>query len=161
MYCKGVMSDSREDPYADLADLVLNVSRLIRLRTPTAPEVVSLTATERQVMRVVDVHPGCSPSEIAARTRLQRTNVSTALRGLESKGMVMRSSTNGRGIAVTPTERAQSNLEVLRGAWSGLLSGLLADVDRGVVEDCNRLLGQLERRFSDEKYTAIHKMREF
>ena len=135
------------DPYADLADLVLNVARLIRLRTPAAPDVVPLTATERQVMRIVDLDPGCAPSRIAERTGLQRTNVSTALRGLEAKGMLTRAG-HGRTVTVRPTELARTNLEVLRGAWSELLADLLHDVDPATISRCNETLAQLERRFA-------------
>jgi DNA-binding MarR family transcriptional regulator len=139
------------DPYADLADLVLNVARLIRLRTPAEPDVVPLTATERQVMRIVDLHPGCTPSRIAERTGLQRTNVSTALRGLEAKGMLTRSG-QGRTVAVHPTALAQANLGVLRGAWSELLSGLLGDMDPDTITRCNQTLAHLERRFGGDDH---------
>ncbi|MGW3960989.1 MarR family winged helix-turn-helix transcriptional regulator [Amycolatopsis sp. NPDC005003] len=137
------------DPHADLADLVLNVARLIRLRTPAAPDIVPLTATERQVMRIVDLDPGCAPSRIAERTGLQRPNVSTALRGLEAKGMLTRSG-QGRSVTVHPTELARANLEVLRGAWSELLADLLDDVDPGTIAQCNRTLAHLERRFAGD-----------
>lgn len=136
------------DPYADLADLVLNVARLIRLRTPAEPDVVPLTATERQVMRIVDLDPGCAPSRIAERAGLQRTNVSTALRGLEAKGMLTRTG-HGRSVTVHPTELAQTNLEVLRGAWSALLADLLDDIDPATITRCNETLAHLERRFAD------------
>ncbi|HET6708149.1 MarR family winged helix-turn-helix transcriptional regulator [Amycolatopsis sp.] len=136
------------DPYADLADLVLNVARLIRLRTPAEPDVVPLTATERQVMRIVDLTPGCAPSRIAERAGLQRTNVSTALRGLEAKGMLTRSG-HGRTVKVHPTELARTNLEVLRGAWAKLLADLLDDIDPAAITRCNEILAQLERRFAD------------
>lgn len=132
--------------FADLADLVLNVGRLIRARTPTAPEVVPLTETERQVMRLVDLHPGCTPSDIASRARLQRTNVSTALRSLEAKGMVERTA-GGRNIAVVPTELARTNLQVLRRAWAGQLTDALHD-DLDAIRQCNQLLATLERRLT-------------
>jgi DNA-binding MarR family transcriptional regulator len=135
-----------DDPLAELADLILNVSRLIRARTPPGPEVVPMTETERQVMRVVDLFPGSSPSEIATRTHLQRTNVSTALRALEDKAMVTRTSTSGRGIAVMPTELAASNLRTLRAAWSRELTGALGK-DLAGVRRCNKLLSSLERHF--------------
>src|SRR5262245_47603987 len=139
--------DSADDPLADLADLILNVGRLVRARTP---ERIPLTETERQVMRVVDLYPGAAPSEIARRARLQRTNVSTALRSLEDKDMISRAATSGRGIAVTPTERATSNLRILRAAWSRELSGLLGgDID--AVRQCNQLLSQLEERLTDDR----------
>ncbi|MEU0533890.1 MarR family winged helix-turn-helix transcriptional regulator [Amycolatopsis tolypomycina] len=138
------------DPYADLADLVLNVARLIRLRTPAEPAVVPLTATERQVMRIVDLDPGCAPSRIAERAGLQRTNVSTALRGLEAKGMLTRTG-HGRSVTVHPTELAQANLGVLRGAWSALLADLLGDVDPATIARCNETLAHLERRFAGDE----------
>ncbi|MCR6487893.1 MarR family transcriptional regulator [Amycolatopsis sp. OK19-0408] len=141
----------RPDPYADLADLVLNVARLIRLRTPAEPHVVPLTATERQVMRIVDLHPGCSPSEIAERSHLQRTNVSTTLRGLEAKAMLTRSG-NGRAVTVHPTDLARTNLDVLRGSWSALLAGLLDDLDPAAIAQCNRTLAQLEQRFAGDDH---------
>ncbi|MEU1848236.1 MarR family transcriptional regulator [Streptomyces sp. NPDC019990] len=132
---------------ADLADLILNVGRLVRARTPEGPQVVTLTETERQVMRVVDLYPGAAPSEIARRTRLQRTNVSTALRSLEGKGMVSRAATNGRGIAVRPTERAAANLRVLRAAWAQELAAVLGD-DLDAVRKCTHLLSHLEQRLT-------------
>ncbi|MEI4271178.1 MarR family winged helix-turn-helix transcriptional regulator [Klenkia sp. LSe6-5] len=135
--------DPEADPYAELADLILNVGRLIRVRTPSGPEVVPLTPTERQVMRIVDLHPGSAPSEIAQRTHLQRTNVSTALRTLQGKGMVIREAGPGRGVAVHPTGRAVANLATLRSAWSRHLCDVLPG-ERDAVETCNRLLGRLE-----------------
>ena len=137
-----------DDPLAELADLILNVSRLIRARTPAGPEVIAMTETERQVMRVVDLFPGSSPSEIAARTHLQRTNVSAALRTLEANGMVTRTSTSGRGIAVIPTELAADNLRTLRAAWSRELTAALGK-DLASVRKCNELLTGLERHFVD------------
>lgn len=133
------------DAYAELADLILNVGRLIRARTPTGAEAVTLTETERQVMRVVDLHPGCAPSEIAQRTRLQRTNVSTTLRSLEVKGMIVRTASGGRGVAVTATDFAAANLRRLHYAWSCQLGDVLRD-DLNAVHECNRLLSRLERR---------------
>ena len=84
-----------------------------------------MTDTERLVMR--DLYPGSSPSQIAGRARLQRTNVSTALRALERKGMVTRTAGSGRAVTVMPTERAAANLRTLRAAWSRELEGALAN----------------------------------
>ena len=143
----------QDDPLADLADLILNVGRLVRACTPDGPEVVPLTETERQVMRVVDLYPGAAPSEIARRSRLQRTNVSTTLRSLEVKGMIVRAATTGRGVAVWPTERAAANLRVLRIAWSRELAAILGDhLDE--VRQCIDLLSRLEQRFTADDNRA-------
>lgn len=129
---------------ADLADLVLNVARLIRARTPSAAGVVvPLNETERQVMRLVDLDPGCAPSDIAQRGQLQRTNVSTALSSLQAKGMITRAANGNRTVSVTPTRLAADNLEVLRAAWGRELAGPLSD-DLAAVRQCTMLLARLE-----------------
>ncbi|EEP69759.1 hypothetical protein MCAG_00086 [Micromonospora sp. ATCC 39149] len=140
-------------PLAELADLILNVGRLVRARTPEGPEVVPLTETERQVMRIVDLYPGTAPSEIARRARLQRTNVSTALRTLESKGMVARTAATGRGVAVRATDLAAANLRVLRTAWARELAGVLGD-DLDTVRQCTDLLNRLEQHLTGDDPAA-------
>ncbi|GAP51756.1 MarR family winged helix-turn-helix transcriptional regulator [Streptomyces azureus] len=146
-YHKDNAAEAADGPLADLADLILNVGRLVRARTPEGSELVPLTETERQIMRVVDLYPGAAPSEIARRTRLQRTNVSTALRSLEDKGMISRTATTGRGIAVRPTDRAADNLRMLRAAWARELAGILGN-DIDTVQQCTGLLSRLEQRFT-------------
>jgi len=139
------MSTTRDsEPLADFADLVLNVGRLIRAHTPADSEIVALTETERQVMRLIDLHPGCAPSDIAARGRLQRTNVSAALRSLEAKGMIRRA-TSGRQVTVTPTRLAATNLRRLRAAWAAELAQTL-DADGETLLQCTQLLRALEQR---------------
>jgi len=138
------------DALSELAQLILTISRLVRARTPSGDEVVPLTDTERTVMRLVDLHPGSAPSEIARRARLQRTNVSTALRALEHKGMLTRTAAAGRGIVVHPSERAATNLAVLRGAWARELAGVLDD-EPAAIRQCNDLLRRLEQRLTADQ----------
>ncbi|MEO7259685.1 MAG: MarR family transcriptional regulator [Jatrophihabitantaceae bacterium] len=142
--------DAPDDAFSELAQLILDVSRLVRARTPSGAEVVPLTDTERTVMRLVDLHPGSAPSELARRARLQRTNVSTALRALEGKGMLTRTPAPGRGVVVHPSERAASNLAVLRAAWGRELAGVLGDRP-AAVRRCNDLLRQLEERLTTDE----------
>jgi len=144
---RSTADSASDDALSELAQLILNVSRLVRARTPSGDEVVALTDTERTVMRLVDLHPGSAPSEIARRARLQRTNVSTALRALEDKGMVTRTAAAGRGIGVHPSERAATNLAVLRAAWARELAGVLGD-EPDAVRQCNDLLRRLEQRLT-------------
>jgi DNA-binding MarR family transcriptional regulator len=136
------------DPLAELADLILNVGRLIRAITPPEADAYPLTDTERTVMRLIDLQPGSAPSEIARRGRLQRSNVSAALRGLEQKGLIRRTATDGRGVAVTATPAAAANLHSLRAAWSQELAGVLGD-DLDAVRHCTRVLSRLERSLVD------------
>ncbi|MFP5416927.1 MAG: MarR family transcriptional regulator [Actinomycetes bacterium] len=136
---------------ADLADLVLNVARLIRARTPTPPDAVALSETERHVMRLVDLHPGCTPSNIAARGRLQRSNVSAALNSLEGKGMIARTANGDRTVTVEPTQLAADNLALLRAAWAGELAEALQD-DLSTVRRCAKLLSRLETQLNGDTY---------
>jgi DNA-binding MarR family transcriptional regulator len=130
-------------PLSELADLLLNVGRLVRARTPGEIDAVPLNDTERTVMRIIDLFPGASPSEIAGRARLQRSNVSTALRTLEAKGMITRTSSSGRGVTVTPTPLAATNLKRLHDAWARELAAPLAS-DLPEVRQCVALLAKLE-----------------
>ena len=136
-------SEQELQDLAELADLLLNVGRLVRARTPGDIDAVPLNETERTVMRILDLFPGASPSEVAERARLQRSNVSTALRTLEDKGMVTRTPTSGRGVAIDPTPLARANLARLHDAWARQLVGPLAD-DLADVRQCVALLSRLE-----------------
>jgi DNA-binding MarR family transcriptional regulator len=55
---------------------------------------------------------------------LQRTNLSTVLRGLERKGLVERrhSPEDGRGVTVHVTTRGKSNYALVRNEWAKAVS---------------------------------------
>ncbi|TGD90674.1 MarR family transcriptional regulator [Mycolicibacterium sp. CH28] len=120
---------------ADLAEAILGVGRELRLRTEAAgpatsgreAAVVALTAQEAHVMRHIDHHPGVTPSDLARATGLQRSNLSTALRGLERRGFVERrvDPQDARGINLFPTDRAADNLTRLRRQWADQLASAL------------------------------------
>jgi DNA-binding MarR family transcriptional regulator len=64
--------------------------------------------------------PAAPPSRIAAATGLQRTNLSTVLRGLEAKGLIERrvSADDRRGVTVHVTERGTANYTLVRQEWA-------------------------------------------
>ncbi|MFC8190111.1 MarR family winged helix-turn-helix transcriptional regulator [Cellulomonas sp. NPDC057328] len=112
---------------AELADLVLAVARALQARQG-AEGVVPLTATEAAVLRHLDRHPGDSPSAVADALALQRSNLSTALRTLEAKGLVERAhGRDGRSVAVRPTALADASVARLRDHWAAVLAGAAAD----------------------------------
>jgi DNA-binding MarR family transcriptional regulator len=76
------------------------------------------------VMRYLKGDPAATPSRIATGTGLQRTNLSTVLRGLEEKGFIERraQSDDGRGVTVRSTERGRSNTVLVRQDWAATLS---------------------------------------
>ncbi|MBF4584037.1 winged helix-turn-helix transcriptional regulator [Curtobacterium sp. VKM Ac-2865] len=118
-----------DEALADLADLVLRVSREIDPNGSSALDVVPLTGTEVIVLRWVDLHPGTSPSATAEATALQRSNLSAALRSLVAKGMVDRRADprDARLVQLFATEQAAVNIRVLRAHWAGKLRAALGD----------------------------------
>lgn len=132
------------DSWADLADAVLVVAREIESRHPRAG-FVPVAVNERLVLRTLDREGETTPSALAERLGLQRSNLSTALRGLEAKGLIVREhdGADGRGVIVRSTALAARNLELLRERWSEVLRPAVpvgADVDaaaalmRGVAD---------------------------
>jgi DNA-binding MarR family transcriptional regulator len=117
------MADHSE--LADLADAALALSREIEFRHAHR-EVIALTLNERLALRAIDRHGEIAPSDLAVRLGLQRSNLSTALRGLEAKGLVTRTHDDhdGRGVLVRSTPLAAQNLERLRARWSEVLGSV-------------------------------------
>jgi DNA-binding MarR family transcriptional regulator len=113
-----------EDQWAELADHVLEIAREIQFRGYTDPAAISLTPSEGTVMRYLFPHPGALPSQVASATGLQRSNLSTVLRGLEQKGFVERvgDPEDGRSVRLHPTSRAIRNFELVRGEWGAALA---------------------------------------
>ncbi|MDV7219040.1 MULTISPECIES: MarR family winged helix-turn-helix transcriptional regulator [Streptomyces] len=131
--------------WADLADLVLIISREIQFRRYTDERAVHLSQSEGMVMRYLKRDPAAPPSRIAAATGLQRTNLSTVLRGLEDKGFIERHahSGDGRGVTVHSTERGRSNTILVRQEWAATVSAA-ADHDTRDLDATLSLLTAVE-----------------
>lgn len=130
---------------ADLAQVILNVAREIRFRGYDNADAVGLNPSDANVMKFIDGHPGATPSEVARATGLQRSNMSTALKNLESRGFVERRTdpTDGRGVKLYPTARAATNLSLVRREWANHLAVGLGD-DRENLVETTALLRRLE-----------------
>jgi DNA-binding MarR family transcriptional regulator len=113
-----------EQQWADLADLMLIISREIQFRGYSDERALSLSQSEGMVMRYLLQGDPAAPSQIATATGLQRTNLSTVLRGLEHKGLIHRHAnpSDARGVTVTPTEHGRSNYHLVRHEWAIAIS---------------------------------------
>jgi DNA-binding MarR family transcriptional regulator len=113
-----------EDPWAELADHVLEIAREIQVRGYVSPEAVSLTQSEGTVMRFLFREPGALSSEVASATGLQRSNLSAVLRGLEEEGLIERLADpeDGRWVRIHPTAKAISNYALVRGEWGSAVA---------------------------------------
>ncbi|MBT0768330.1 MarR family transcriptional regulator [Kineosporia sp. J2-2] len=125
-----------ERTLARLADLVFVIAREVEPHGHRGADIIELTNVEAMVMRWVDAHPGTSPSAAAEAVRLQRSNLSAAVRGLEAKGMVTRTPdpADQRLVRLYPTELAASNVTRLHRHWAGLVGEALGGERAGLHE---------------------------
>ncbi|GCB43986.1 MarR family winged helix-turn-helix transcriptional regulator [Streptomyces sp. NL15-2K] len=135
-----------DDPrWAELADLVLIISREIQFRGYSDERAIPLSPSEGMVMRHLQHDPAAPPSRIATATGLQRTNLSTVLRGLEQKGLIERRSDpgDGRGVTVHTTEQGRTNYALVRREWATAVSAA-ADRDATHLDAALALLTAVE-----------------
>lgn len=130
-----------DERWADLADLVLIIAREIQFRGYTDERAVSLSQSEGMVMRYLQRDPAAAPSRIAAATGLQRTNLSTVLRGLERKGLIERRAypEDGRVVTVHLTERGKTNYSLVRREWGTAVSAAAGYDTRNLTAALNFL----------------------
>jgi DNA-binding MarR family transcriptional regulator len=115
---------------AELADVVLELAHQLDLRTPALRDVVPLTGTEIAVIRQIHRAPRSTPSQIAEVTGLRRSNVSTAIRTLETGGLVVRDQLvgNARSVALVPTALASETVSRINAYWADLLQDVPEDL---------------------------------
>ena len=120
--------------WAELADLALVIAREIQFRGYTDEQAIPLSQSEGMVMRYLQQNPAAPPSRIAAATGLQRTNLSTVLRGLESKGLIERRTCPdaARGVTVHPTDHGKANYALVRQEWARIVSTAARDDTAGL-----------------------------
>lgn len=130
-----------DDELADIAEAVMRLGREIEHRH-SHPDHIPLTVNERLVLRELDIGGEHTPSVLASVLGLQRSNLSTALRSLESKSLITRTqgAGDGRGVVVRSTELAHENLQRMRARWTAVLTPVVPeDTDvaalRAVLKD--------------------------
>jgi len=131
--------------WADLADLILIIAREIQFRGYRDEKALSLSQSEGMVMRHLVAQASATPSQIAAATGLQRTNVSTVLRDLEGKGLIERhvDPEDRRGVSVHRTQRGADNYALVRKEWGDAVS-TAAGGDTSNLNDVLALLRSIE-----------------
>lgn len=133
-----------ENDVAELAEKLLGVARRILLQMDSKS--IPLTPLEAEVMTYVQNRPGVTSSTIAAAIKLKRSNASAALRSLEAKGLIVRTADadDHRCVRVYATAKADADLELLRTAWSQLLTPLLDENARSEVDRVSAFLARLD-----------------
>jgi DNA-binding MarR family transcriptional regulator len=136
---------SHDPRWEAFADLVLIIAREIQFRGYTDKRATQLTPSEGMVMRHLKSNNAANPTQIAAATGLQRTNLSTVLRGLERKGLIEKhtSSDDARAITVHLTKRGIVNYATARREW-GTAVLAAAGHDATDLDAALRVLGSVE-----------------
>ncbi|WP_192385418.1 MarR family winged helix-turn-helix transcriptional regulator [Mesorhizobium silamurunense] len=131
--------------WANLADLILIIAREIQFRGYADERAVQLSQSEGMVMRHLVQHASATPSQIAAATGLQRTNVSPVLRDLEEKGLIERhvDPQDRRGVSVHRTRRGAENYALVRKEWGAAVAAA-AGRDTSKLDDALALLRSIE-----------------
>ncbi|MET0885098.1 MAG: MarR family transcriptional regulator [Mycetocola sp.] len=128
---------------AALADVILDLAHKLDIRNPALRDVVPLTGTEVAVIREVHRNPNMTPSQLAATTGLHRSNISTALRTLETGGLIVREQVPGdaRSITLAPTPRAEESVARINAYWADRL----AETPAGPLAEAVAALDSLKR----------------
>jgi len=113
-----------ERRWADLARLVLVISRGIQYHGYRDRRVGSLTTSETAVMCYVLHGDPAAPSQIATATGLLRPNVSAALRSLQNKGLIEKNinPADGRGFTIRPTTIGRAGYDLVRHGWAATVA---------------------------------------
>lgn len=144
------MADTGVDTtFLELAAVANDIVREMRVRSDAAGLAVPLTQNQSQIMSCVHNAPGCSPSQIATSTGLQRANVSTALRELRDRGLIesVPDETDRRVQRVYATALADETLAALRAGWAAVLEQAW-DGDPEVLARTTQTLSALRDRLT-------------
>jgi DNA-binding MarR family transcriptional regulator len=121
---------------ASFAEAIVAIANHLRPRGEGWRNVVDLTGTEVTVIREVQRTPGCTPTHMSRVTGLRRSNVSTAIRQLESRGMLVRvqDGDDARTYLLHLTDLARQSISLMRSIWVEMLRDLDPDVVSTVIK---------------------------
>ena len=137
----------------DLAVVIHDLSRRLRMRSLAMAQVGALTPTAVQVLDTVVKTPGLTVREIAAQNFLQRPNTSTALAELERSGLVIKEADprDRRLVHIQPTPEAVAGIRRIEESWALLYAQALDDLPPEVlqlVSDAVPALQALDRQLA-------------
>lgn len=109
--------------YRELAAALVDVSEHIRRSTHEATGYHPLPNGMLDILRVIEVNPGITVAEVAARLDRQFSNVSTQLKDLVSRELVTRDrdSTDKRYVTLHTTAEAARIKEEVESSWADAL----------------------------------------
>ena len=113
-----------------LAEATHTLSRTLRRTGELEVGLDQLPTSELDVLRFVVAHPGASVSEVARGLRLQTSNVSTTVRALAGRGLIVRHPDphDHRRSLLRSSPLADEHRRLLGRAWSRSIAGALGEL---------------------------------
>lgn len=107
-----------------LIDAVILAGRRLATYEFDTPEVTPIAPQEQMVLRHVHRHPGATPSQLAHHLVLRSSNTSTAIRGLEQKGLLTRipDDADRRTVRLHVTDHARRGISRVHREWHAVLT---------------------------------------
>jgi DNA-binding MarR family transcriptional regulator len=126
------------------------VTRLARRMRQRA--VADLTPTQGAALATIDIHGPLTPSELAARERIQRPTATRVLARLEEAGLVTRTSdpADRRSSLVSTTASGQALLAEVRDRKDAYLAQRLGRLSPEDLAALERAAGILERMLEED-----------
>jgi DNA-binding MarR family transcriptional regulator len=124
--------DAQLDQLAEAAHIL---SRTLRRAGELEVGLAQLPTSELDVLRYVVTNPGASVSEVARGLRLQTSNVSTTVRALVGRGLIVRQPDplDQRRSLLRSSPLADEHRRLLGRAWSRTIAAALAELEDGDV----------------------------
>lgn len=125
---EAIQVDERDAKLAAIAQYIFFLARKIQM-IDLGDDVIALSNLESLLMRHIDVNPGITPSRLANDLGLRSGNTATALRSLESKGLITKaaSETDRRRSHFVLTDFARADIVRVRAAWARVLASVVPD----------------------------------
>jgi DNA-binding MarR family transcriptional regulator len=113
-----------------LAEAAHTLSRTLRRTGESEVGLEHLPTSEFDILRFVVAHPGASVSEVARGLRLQTSNVSTTVRALVERGLIVREPDprDHRRSLLRSSPLADEHRRLLGHAWSRSIAGAFAEL---------------------------------
>ena len=123
------MSD--HESFRRLAAVLHDIDMLLSLRSHSNVELVALTPTEHEILRIVQRHPGIRLSAVAERVGMAGSNMSAAVSKLADIDLIDKGvdERDRRAVSLRLTDLALANIESLEKGWGGALEAGMGRLD--------------------------------
>lgn len=143
-------SESRQGHLGTIGEHVVSVfPRLQREITVPHDDLIHVTRSEADVLRIIVLDPGSTVTQIAKAIGQHRSNTSMRIANLVEDGLVEKRTDagDGREVRVYPTRKARDNLAGYRVVWGEVLASVSSASD-DELEIAARVLGEMAEQLA-------------